>query len=215
MKPALLAAALLATSGAAFSAESVRESVREWVFDVSLDGKPIGEHRFTVGTVGERTTVRSRARFDVKVLGFTAYRYRHEADEVWRNGCLESVRARTDDDGEALRVDAEPVDGAGLRVTSPKGVASYPGCVMGFGYWNPAMLQQARLLNVQTGEYVTVGVSPLADQAVMAAGESVPARRWRLTGPENPLELWYGADGRWLALESAVSGGRKLRYRLR
>jgi len=211
MKARLPALSLLAAACTATAAEPVRE----WLFDVSLDGKPIGEHRFTVSTQGDRTTVRSRARFDVKVLGFTAYRYRHEADEVWRNGCLESVRARTDDDGTALGVDAEPVDGAGLRVTSSRGVVSYPGCVMGFGYWNPAMLQQSRLLNVQTGEYLPVVVSPLTDQPVQARGESVPARRWRLTGPDNPLELWYGSDGQWLALDSTVTGGRKLRYRLR
>lgn len=211
MKTALLASTLLAAASTATSAETVRE----WLFDVSLDGKPIGEHRFTVSTEGERTLVRSRARFDVKVLGFTAYRYRHEADEVWRKGCLESIRARTDDDGTALAVDAEPVDGAGLRVTSPKGIASYPGCVMGFGYWNPAMLQQSRLINVQTGEYVAVAVSPLADQPVPTRGESVPAKRWKLTGPDNPLELFYAPDGQWLALDSTVTGGRKLRYRLR
>lgn len=211
MKASLLASTLLAAAPAVTAAESVRE----WLFEVSLDGKPIGEHRFTVGTDGERTTVRSRARFDVKVLGFTAYRYRHEADEVWRKGCLESLRARTDDDGTALAVDAEPVDGAGLRVTSPKGIASYPGCVMGFAYWNPAMLQQSRLLNVQTGEYLAVAVAPLAEQPVQVRGEPVPAKRWKLTGPDNPLELWYGSDGQWLALDSTVTGGRKLRYRLR
>ncbi|MCZ2495925.1 hypothetical protein GN316_04075 [Xylophilus sp. Kf1] len=214
MRTVALAAMLLAASATPVAA-SAAETVREWNFEVLLDGKPIGEHRFTVATDGDRATVRSRARFDVKVLGFTAYRYRHEADEIWRKGCVESIRARTDDDGEVLKVDAEPVEAAGLRVTSAKGVASYPGCVMGFGYWNPAMLQQSRLLNVQTGEYLAVVATPLPDQTVVARGDPVPARRWKLVGPDNPVELWYGTDGQWLALESTVAGGRKLRYRLR
>ena len=192
------------------------EPVGEWAFDVLLDGRRIGEHRFSVTTDGERTLVRSRAGFEVKLLGFTAYRYRHESDEVWRHGCLESVRAQTNDDGEASRVDAEPATGGGLRVSATKGVATYPGCVKGFGYWNPAILDQRRLLNVQTGEYVAVSVTPLPDQPVLAGGQMVPARRWRLSGAESPLELWYAsADERWLALESTVSGGRKLTYRLR
>lgn len=207
------ALAWLALLGA--GAVSAAEPVQEWLFDVYLDGKPIGEHRFTVRTEGDRTTVRSRARFDVKLLGFTAYRYRHEADEVWRGNCLESLRARTDDDGQALAVDAEAVEGGGLKVNGPKGSASYPGCVMGFAYWNPAIRQQQRLLNVQTGEYLPVSFAPLPDQEVLARGTPVVGRHWKLTGPENPLELWYAADGDWLALESTVSGGRKLRYRLR
>ena len=76
-------------------------------------------------------------------------------------------------------------------------------------------MQQSRLINVQTGEHVAVAVSPLADQPVPARGESVPARRWKLAGPDNPLELAYAPDGQWLALDSTVTGGRKLRYRLR
>ena len=212
----VVVAAGVSVALAACACACAAEPAGDWNFDVLLDGKPIGEHRFTVTFDGDRTMVSSRARFEVKLLGFTAYRYRHEADEVWRNGCLEKVRARTDDDGEALRVDADPGEGGGLKVTSTRGSASYPGCVMGFGYWNPAILKQQRLLNVQTGEYVAVVVTSLPDQAVLAGGRTVPAKRWKLSGPENPLEFWYGvADERWLALESTVSGGRKLRYRLR
>lgn len=209
MKRLALVLALLAWAGAAEA-----ETVREWAFDVYLDGKPIGEHRFTVSTDGDRTTVRSRARFDVKLLGFTAYRYRHESDESWRAGCLQSVRARTDDDGQALKVDAALVDGA-LQVTSDKGVASYPGCVMSFGYWNPAIREQTKLLNVQTGEFMPVVFAALANQAVEARGDAVTASHWKLSGADHPIELWYGAGDDWLALESTVSGGRKLRYRLR
>lgn len=207
--PALLLMLLLASAAA-----GAAEPAREWVFDVDLDGKPIGEHRFTVSSDGERTMVRSRATFDVKVLGFVAYRYRHEADETWRGGCLEKLRARTDDDGQALTVDAETVEGS-LKVVATKASGSYPGCVMGFAYWNPSIRQQSRLLNVQTGEYTQVAFAPLPEQIVQARGVPVSGRRWRLTGPENPLELAYTAAGDWVALESTVSGGRKLRYRLR
>ncbi len=208
----LAASVLLSVlAGSALAADPARE----WTFDVYLDGKAIGEHRFTVAAEGDRTTVRSRARFDVKLLGVTVYRYRHEADEVWSGGCLQSLRSRTDDDGEALAVDAAAT-AVGLQVTATKQpAATYPGCVMGFAYWNPAIRQQPKLLNVQTGEYMPVVFGALAPQEVEARGAPVTATHWKLTGPTNPLELWYGPGDDWVALESTVSSGRKLRYRLR
>ena len=50
-------------------------------FEVALDGKPIGTHRFVLGGTAQTRTVRSEASFTVKLLGLTVYRYRHEADE--------------------------------------------------------------------------------------------------------------------------------------
>ena len=45
-------------------------------------------------------------------------------------------------------------------------------------------------------------------------GQPQTARKFRLTGPKNPIDLWYSANDEWLALESAVAGGRRLRYTL-
>ena len=45
-------------------------------------------------------------------------------------------------------------------------------------------------------------------------GEQRAAYRYRLAAGELRLDLWYSADREWLALESEVRGGRKLRYEL-
>lgn len=184
-----------------------------WNFKVLLDGKPIGTHRFTLKSESGERVLKSVASFDVKVLGFTAYRYRHEATEQWQGDCLASLTAKTDDDGKALTVKAQR-DGESLDLQGPKGKEKLQGCVMSFAYWLPAMLKQTRLLNAQTGEYEKVKIEPLGDDKVEAQGKTVAAKQYRITGPEQPVNLWYGADGDWLGLESTVSGGkRKLTYR--
>ena len=48
----------------------------------------------------------------------------------------------------------------------------------------------------------------------MVRGGRVMARRYRIDGAGNPIDLWYSANDEWLALESAVAGGRRLRYTL-
>lgn len=203
---AILAVALCA-SGAALAQERV------WNFRVELDGSPIGHHRFTLRDDGAERELVTQARFSVKVLGITAYRYAHDAVERWRGDCLERLTAHTDDDGKRLDVTARK---SGARVTvsgpGPGGQRELDACVMTFAYWNPAILAQKRLLNTQTGDYEAVSVREIGRESITVRGTAVDAARYRITGPKHPIDLWYSAQNEWLALESAVDGGRRLRY---
>src|SRR5512147_1951270 len=78
--------------------------VDEWNFKVYLDDTPVGYHRFTLTETAAGRELRSEARFDVKLLLFTAYSYRHEATESWRGNCLTSLEASTDDNGDLTAV---------------------------------------------------------------------------------------------------------------
>ena len=196
-----------------------------WDFEVRLDGKPIGTHRFVVEELAGAAsapdapiaslaslarTVQSTARFDVKLLGLTVFRYRHEAKERWRGDCLQSVQSRTDDDGKPVQVDKTFAD---------------PECPMSYAYWNPALVRQQRLLNPQTGEFDEVRVERLPDGVIPVNGRDVDAVRWRLTATpptvagkaaeRQQITLWRDrADGRWIGLDAVVKGGRVLSYRL-
>lgn len=177
-----------------------RAESRAWDFRVFLDEREIGRHRFTLRADGEERELRSEARFEVKLLGFTAYRYAHEATERWAGDCLRSLAAHTEDNGEKLAVDwrAEAGD-----------------CRMSFAYWNPRLLEfpAARLLNAQTGAFVPVTVQPQGEETIEVRGKPALSRRYRLSGPDLAIDLWFsGRD--WVALESAAKGGRRLRYRL-
>ena len=187
----------------------------EWRFEVQLDGKPVGEHRFTlIPLAGAERRLLSVASFDVKLLGITVYRYRHEARERWQGDCLAELDARTDANGKASLVKAQ-LEGQTLTVTSPAGTAPLPACSMTFAYWHPALRRQTQLLNPQTGRGVAVQMVPVGTGMVEVRGTPVAAEHWRLTGDESPIELWYApGSGDWLALDATVNG-RRLSYRLR
>ena len=208
----LLSAALLLNG--AFASSPVAAQSRAWNFEVLLNDAPIGYHRFTLREHGGQRQMKIEARFDVKVLLFNAYRYAHDATEGWRGNCLESLAARTDDNGELFAVDAVR-DGERLTVTTAKGGDGFDGCIMSFAYWNSEILHQSRLLNAQTGVYEAIKVTALGDENIAVRGAAVMAKHYRITGPKNPIDLWYSADREWLALESTVAGGRRLRYRLK
>ena len=196
---ALLVIGWTGFTGFAVDAEA---APREWKFRVLLDDSPIGEHRFVLRDETGDRTLHSDAEFAVKILGITAYRYRHHAVEQWQGNCLRSLTATTDDDGKPSRVRADRDGGLG------------DGCVMSFAYWNPAMLTQTRLLNAQTGRIESVQVQPASAGTLAVGGAPVAAMRYRITGAAQPVDVWYAANGDWVGLDALVAGGRKLSYRL-
>ena len=183
------------------------------LFDVFLDGKKIGYHRFEIDGQERNAAVRSEASFDVKFLFVTAFSYRHSAYEYWTGGCLEEIEARTDSNGKELNVVGERT-GGGFVIDTGDREARLPECVMSFAYWNPRFLEQPRLLNPQTGEYVVVEVEELGRDVVELDGREIPARSVRLTARQMDITLWYSEDAEWLALESVAKGGRIIRYEL-
>jgi len=191
-----------------------------WNFRVFLNDSPIGQHRFSLRRDGEEAELRSEARFELKLLFISAYRCAHTAVERWRGSCLTGMTARTDDDGKKLSVDAAATfaasaqQGNGLAVSTGSGRQPLDGCVMSFAYWNPALLKQERLLNAQTGEHEAVKISDSGDERIVVRGVPVTARRYRIAGSKNPIDIWYSASREWLALESTLEGGRRLRYQI-
>jgi hypothetical protein len=208
----LLAVSLLfaISSWAAASNDSANETL---MFDVFLDGKKIGYHRFEIDGPKSNAAVRSEASFDVKVLFVTAFSYRHSAEENWAGGCLSEIEARTDSNGKKLNVVGTRTDD-GFVIDTGEREAELPACVMSFAYWNPGFLEQPRLLTPQTGEYLEVEVEELGKDLLNVDGRQVPARSVRLTARQMDITIWYSENSEWLALESVAKGGRIIRYEL-
>jgi hypothetical protein len=196
----LLAAAGLVTSARANTVPVGGGSLPALrLFDVYLDDRHIGQHRYELAPQADGgLRLRSEARFELKLLGLTAYRYRHEAHELWREGCLAELRAETLDNGKPSRVQVQPREG----------------CTMSYAYWDMRFLQQPRLLNPQTGLYDAVRVSEQGTEALRIGEREVRARRYQLVSDQLRIDLWYSPEGEWLQLHSTTRSGRLLRYRL-
>jgi hypothetical protein len=201
------------TIAAPVPAQELTDGVASWDFDVYLNDKKVGKHLFTVSEADGMKHVQSEANFKVKILFISAYRYAHSAAERWADNCLVEFDASTNANGKRIQVSGEQT-GAGFLVERGDNPIELPGCVMTFAYWNPEFLDQPRLLNPQTGEYVDVDVEQAGNEMLEVRGQLVIARRFRLTANDVDLTLWYSPDNEWLALESVAKGGRIIRYEL-
>lgn len=211
---ALLTLLWSATLSAATSTGSESESQRDWNFRVYLDDKEIGYHNFRLNADSDNRVLTTEAEFDVKLLFITVYRYRHTNEETWDGTCLQSIDSQTNANGKRFSVNGRQ-EGGKFDLEARK-KSDIPGdCVMTFAYWNPEFLNQQYLLNPQTGEYTAVDVQPLGEQEIIVQGREVTADRYRVSGPNVELEVWYSKkQGEWLGLQSTTKEGRKIRYEL-
>ena len=195
------------------SLSASQETSRNWNFAVFLDDSEIGYHTIRVTDTGDAEEVFSEASFDVRFLFINAFRYRHNNTERWVDGCLQEIDSTTDSNGKRFEVTGERADGRFLLETEEM-ATELPQCVMSFAYWNPSFLQQQKLLNPQSGEYLDVTVKDLGQQRIQARGELTPAKLYSVAARGMELKVWYSTDNEWLALESLAKGGRTIRYEL-
>jgi len=184
---------------------------QEWRFEVLLDGSPIGQQSFRLERDQAETRVTIDAAFDVKVLFFTVYSYRHHNEELWSGECLRSMQSETNDNGRKFFVRAG-AEADGLEVEDVSGRRRLADCIVSFSYWAPSRLGAGRLLNSQTGEYEEVALHELGEKTVDLRGVATQVRHVALEGSKLHIELWYSAAGDWLALESLTTSGRRLKY---
>jgi hypothetical protein len=213
MKKFILLLGALALTLVSMDADARIDERRSWNFSVHLDDSQIGYHRFELKPVDEGVEVVSEASFDVRFLFFNAFTYRHSNRESWDGRCLKRIESTTRQNDRRFEVLGERVDGR-FVLESEGQEEELESCIMTFAYWNPAFLEQPRLLNPQSGEYVSVDVEPLGKQAVTVRGETVLAPAYRVTARQTELTVWYSEDGDWLGLESVARGGRIIRYEL-
>jgi hypothetical protein len=191
-------------------AESVTDA---WRFRVYLDEREIGYHNFYLQQAGDVRVLRSEANFEYRLMFVKLFHYEHENRETWDGDCLSRIESRTDSNGQPYHVDGQAETGY-FQVDGSAGEAKLPECVMSFAYWNPAFLDQGQLLNTQNGEFLDVAISAPIAEPLTVRGEPQTSYRYRLEAGELRLDLWYSDKNEWLALESEVRGGRKLRYEL-
>jgi hypothetical protein len=206
-----LAVVLLMSYGSLSASNDDAASGSAWKFRVYLDEKEIGYHHFYLVEAGETRQLKSVASFDYSLMFVRLYRYEHENHEIWKGNCLQSIDSETNANGKSFRVNGRRSDGE-FRVSANGGEESLPECVMSFAYWNPSFLEQTTLLNTQDGEFLDVEFSEPVFEQLQVHGGQRPSYRYHLAAGDLRLDLWYSADGEWLALESEVRGGRKLRY---
>ena len=95
MPTMLIVAVSLSVSSPMPVSASVADGVRQLNFDVFLDDREIGFQRFTLTPTDNGKRIETEAKFEVKFLRITVFAYDHRNTKEWRDGCLQTIDART------------------------------------------------------------------------------------------------------------------------
>ncbi len=183
-------------------------AAQSWNFDVSMDGKPIGTHQFILSDKeNNQQILKSEAKFNIKILSISFFKYHHQANENWENSCLKKLEAKTQENSKTTLVKGIQ-EKTSFKLSSPNITEINAECVMTFAYWNPKILQQKKLLNPQTGDYLSANISALGQETILAKGQSVKAEHYKIDTAKFKIDIWYGQDDEWLALQSLTEDGR-------
>jgi len=189
------AAGAVLMSVASFDAQAASKTLE---YTVLRDGKPIGTHAYTIDTNGADTQVQVSTDIQVKVLFITAYKFKHNSQEVWSNGRLVSLKSTTDDDGTDKALTAKAEDGKITLDSMVKGqdrrqfaaAAAIPASL-----WNPAIVTQTAIVNTLDGKLMKVKVANVGSEQVDAGGAKVTAHHYKISG-ELTRDLWFDDAGR-------------------
>ena len=185
---------------------------KEWTFDAILNDKLIGQHTF----IYKDDKTLSQANFEFEYF-FIDFIYQHKSTETWDGNCLKSITSNTDDDGDIYDVDGR-LGLDGFVVSSKNKTTKLPLCIMTFSYGNPKILEQKKLMNAQSGEYLGVDIQFLSQEDYILKGKNIKANLWQIKAEgENGdllIHLWYDKNMQWVGLKSSTPIG-DMHYKLR
>ena len=181
---------------------------RDLRFRALRDGAPIGEHRVTFRSDGDRLTVATRVDIAVKVLFITAFRFRHDAEEVWQADRLVSVKSTTNDNGTLLQVSGTAV-ADGFRIIGDDGPFLASGRLLTSNtLWDRRIVNEQRLIDVQHGGEIGLVTRVLGDEQVDTPQGPVRATRHHLITPYYACSVFHDTDGRWVKGVLELKGER-------
>ena len=142
--------------------------------------------------------VTTRIDIRVKVLLFTAFHLKHEAEEVWESGRLTTLKSATDDNGTQLQVSGAAVQG-GFRIIGEDGPFLAPAELLTSNMlWDIRMLSATRLIDVQYGGVIGLAVKALGPAIVDTPHGQVRANSHHLITPHYTGTLFHDSSGRWV-----------------
>lgn len=161
-------------------------------------GSQVGEHRVTFRQHGDRLIVSTQVDITIKILFFTAFRFRHRAEEIWQSDRLVSAKSTTDDNGTVLQVSGY-ASKDGFRMIGNDGpFLASAHLLTSNSLWNSAIVREGRLIDIQHGSEVGLVVKRLGDEQVDTPEGPVRAFRYQLITPHYAGSVFYDSNGRWV-----------------
>lgn len=171
-------------------------------YRILRQGATLGEHETRVVRVGSVLEVENDMEIVARLLGIPVYRYEHRSREVWHDGRLTRVEARTNKDGKRKALEVERREHA-LHVMVDGERRRVAGDILTTSLWHRDTPFQRQLLDIEDGKLHAVEGHDLGEETVPVAGTPQSARHHRIARSDRPdwRHVWYDKAGRLVRVE--------------
>lgn len=178
-----------------------RAAPADLTFRVMRQGAQVGTHTVRFRDDGDLLRARSELRIQVRLAGFTVYRYLHETEEAWRGDRLVGLESRADQNGRPTQSQAT-AEAGGLRLRGTAGETLLPPQAAPLTWWRfPVLVAGVPLFDARDGRLLPGRLERRAE----AGG------RVRLVAPEG-TEALYDAAGTWIGFATKGEDGSVATY---
>lgn len=173
-------------------------SYRDLRFRAMWQGSSIGEHRIAFRVDGDRLIVDTHINLTARVLFFTVFRLKHDAQEIWQSGRLVSVTSETEQDDAYMQVFGATAEG-GFRIVGQDGpFLANAALLTSNSLWDSRVVRETKLIDVQHGGEVGLVARPLGREQVATPQGSITASRYQMITPYYAGSAFYDANQRWV-----------------
>jgi hypothetical protein len=153
----------------------------------------IGTYTNMVEPTRDGVTVKTRAHFEVKMLGVRVHREDAERTEHWQGNRLVAFRGVTDKGDGPVEVKGE-ANGNSFIITSPQGTTRAPWSVHPANPWSSNFLHSNTMMRPDTGKLEQVRIGNGQETAVKLDSANIPAVKYELDG-NTKYTVWLDDRG--------------------
>jgi hypothetical protein len=203
MQGSRLAGGLLLGVVCGFAAAGHAADPEQFFASVFLDKKKIGQFHVRISRAETGEIEHLRARASVSMLGIHLYEFTHDLTQTWRNGELQRLQGRADDNGTVYNLElARQTSGYagsvnGKAVTLP--VEAFPDSI-----WHYGIVDHDLLFNEVDLELLHVTTTHGAD-TIEFDNQKIPAERVTISG-DFAASAWFDQNKNFVMAELKMAG---------
>ena len=178
----------------ASAAPAAAQSSAQFVYRVNHSKfGDIGTYTNTIEPSRDGTTVKTKAHFEVKLLGVRMYREDADRTEHWQGNRLVSFRGVTDKGDGPLEVKGE-ARGNSFVINSPQGTINAPPSVHPANPWSSNFLHSNTMMRPDDGKLEQVRIGGGQETTVKIDNANIPAVKYEVDG-STKYTVWLDSRG--------------------
>ncbi len=165
----------------------------DYEYTVLRDGDPIGTYRVTVSPGEGGLEVQATSDLAITFGPLTLYRFEHRREEIWRDGQLERMVARTDKNGDLYEISITKGENGYTRVINGREETFDPSTKV-LALWHQDLFSYNSFLSPMEDLTYEISVDYVGEQEIELMKGKITASHYRMTG-DTERDLYYDADG--------------------